>query len=78
MKKIVCKYKISKFKRFMNGLMFAIISIIALSLCIRGISNTTASQSEIMLSFLTGIISLLMGFISMFHENGLSTGETEF
>lgn len=69
MRKIVHKYKIYKFKRFTNGLLFAIISIIALTLCLMDITDHAASPYEIILPFSVAIISMLMGFITMFHDN---------
>ena len=49
MKNIVYKYRISKFKRFTSGLLFAIIAIIALILCLVDISNNSTKQVEIIL-----------------------------
>jgi uncharacterized membrane protein YtjA (UPF0391 family) len=68
MKKIVYKYRVSKFKPFMSGLLFAIISVIALILCLTGISDQTAAQAEIILPFGIALVSMLMGFISMFRS----------
>lgn len=68
MKRIVYRYRISKFKRFMNGLVFAIISVIALILCFIGITDQAAARSEIILPFGIAIISMLMGFVTMFKE----------
>jgi len=69
MKRIVHKYQISKFKRFMNGLLFAIISTIALTLCLTIISDHASSLIDIIFPFGVAMISMLMGFVSMFHEN---------
>jgi hypothetical protein len=69
MKKIVQKYRFSKFRRFTNGLMFAIISVIALTLCLIDISDHSASMTEIILPFATAVISMLMGFLTMFRED---------
>ncbi|MDF2943726.1 MAG: hypothetical protein K0S01_2584 [Herbinix sp.] len=68
MKKIVYKYKISKFKRFTSGLLFAIISTIALTLCLTDIPQPSASQAEIILPFMIAIISMFLGLFSMFRD----------
>jgi uncharacterized membrane protein len=71
MKRIIQKYRFSKFKRIMDGLLFASISIISLLLCLSDISDHTASFLEIMLPFITAIISMAMGFVFMFRENAV-------
>lgn len=71
MKKIFNKYKISKFKRFTNGLLFAVISTIALLLCITDLSQQSTSQVEIILPFTIAIISMFLGLFSMFRNNGV-------
>ncbi|MHB8128508.1 MAG: hypothetical protein ACYDEX_05885 [Mobilitalea sp.] len=71
MKKIVYKYRISKFKRFTNGLLFAIIAVIALILCLVDISNNSTKQVEIILPFVIAIISMTLGLLSMFGNNEL-------
>lgn len=68
MKKIVYKYQISKFKRFVSGLLFAIISIIALSFCLFDFNGRTNSQSRMFLFFVIAMISMLMGLVSMFRK----------
>jgi hypothetical protein len=72
MKKNVRKFRAKKYKRFTSGLLFAIISIIALILCLFEISDHAGSLFDIILPFGIAIISMLMGFISMFHENEAS------
>lgn len=69
MKNIVYKYRISKFKRFTSGLLFAIIAIIALILCLVDISNNSTKQVEIILPFVIAIISMTLGLLSMFGNN---------
>lgn len=71
MRKIVKRYRFSKFKRFMNGLLFAIISIISLILCITDLADQTATSMEIMLPFIIAILSLLLGFVTMFRQSGV-------
>ncbi len=71
MKMIVHKYRISKFKRFANGLLFAVISAVSLTLCLTDIYNTTAVQTEIMLPFGVGILSMLIGFFTMFRTGNV-------
>jgi hypothetical protein len=70
MKRIVYKYRVSKFKRFTEGLLFAVISAIAFALCLAGISSG-AAQEDIIVPFCFGGISMLMGFVSMFRRNEL-------
>jgi hypothetical protein len=65
MKRLVYKYRTNKFKRFTEGLLFAVITMIALSLCLTAILNHTA-QEEIILPFCMAIISMLMGIVAMF------------
>lgn len=69
MKKLINKYQISKFKCFINGLLFAIIALIAIALCILGISNHSINKIEILLPFCIAITSISMGCVSMFHNN---------
>lgn len=70
MRKVVYRYKISKFKRCMNGMMFALISIIALILCMSDISHSTSTQLEVILPFFIAIVSMFMGLFTMLHDNG--------
>lgn len=67
MKRIIFRYQLSKFRRFVNGLLFAVIALIALGLCEIGIS-ANQDQPVIFLYFAIAILSMTMGFISMFHE----------
>ncbi len=67
MKQMVYRYRFSKFKCFLNGLLFAVISMIALLLCLSDISK--AADSEVILPFFVAIISMLLGIISMLHDN---------
>jgi glycerol uptake facilitator-like aquaporin len=69
MKKIFNKYKISKFNRFTNGLLFAVISTIALLICITDLSQQSISQAGIILSFTIAIISMFLGLFTMFRNN---------
>ncbi len=66
MKKMVNKYRISKFHRFMNGLVFGIISVIALLLCLSSISGYKSTDATVILWFLISICSMLLGLFSMF------------
>lgn len=70
MKKIVYKYQVSKFRRFANGLVFAIITCIALALCISHIYSQSMNKYELILPFSVAILSMLTGFYTMFHDNG--------
>ncbi|MDF2539348.1 MAG: hypothetical protein K0S76_2369 [Herbinix sp.] len=69
MKRIVQKYRICKFKRITDGLVFAVISVIALTLCLTDILDHTTSLYDIILPFVVAVISMLMGFVVMFREN---------
>jgi uncharacterized membrane protein YtjA (UPF0391 family) len=69
MKRMVYRYRFSKFRCFLNGLIFAVISMIALLLCLSDISK--AAGSEVILPFFIAIISMLLGIVSMFRDNGL-------
>lgn len=73
MKKIIHRLRISKFKRFAEGLLFAIISIVALILCL-SISNTN-SQFLVTLTFVISMVSMLMGLVSMFHKDQNQKGK---
>ena len=66
MKKMVNRYRISKFHRFMNGLVFGIISVIALLLCLSSITVYQSSDTNVILWFLISICSMLLGLFSMF------------
>jgi heme/copper-type cytochrome/quinol oxidase subunit 4 len=70
MKRIVHRYKISKYKRFTNGLLFAIITVVALALCLSDITNYTTTEVNILLPFIIAIISMFLGFITMFRDSG--------
>ncbi len=70
MKRVVYRYKISKFKRCMNGMMFALICGIALILCMTDLSHGSATQYEVILPFFIAIVSLLLGLFTMLHDNG--------
>jgi hypothetical protein len=65
MGKIVKKYRFSKFKRFADGLMFALISSVAIWLCINGMSDYPDARSEIILPFIVAVISMILGFVTM-------------
>ena len=68
MKKFIYRYRKNKFKRFLDGLMFAVISIISLTICYTYITDYTASLVKIILFFIIALLSLLLGFASMFHH----------
>ena len=69
MKRMVYRYRFSKFKCFLNGLIFAVISIAALLLCLSDIASST--DREVILPFFIAIISMLLGLVSMFHDTGM-------
>lgn len=65
MRKILHKYRLSKFKCFVNGLLYAIISMVALILCLTYIFTQADAQVKISLTFGTACISLLLGLLSI-------------
>lgn len=77
MRRMVKKYKISKFKCFMNGMIFASISLISLILCMSEITVYSAEPSEVILPFFIAIISMLLGLFSMFYNKNISKEKTE-
>lgn len=77
MRRVVYRYKISKFKRCMNGMMFALISTIALILCMSDISQSTADQQNVILPFFIAIVSLLLGLFTMLHDKGRTKEKTQ-
>jgi uncharacterized membrane protein YtjA (UPF0391 family) len=70
MKKVVYRYKFSKFKRCMNGTLFGIISIIALLLCLSDITSASATEADILLPFFIAIVSMLLGLFTMLRDQG--------
>lgn len=68
MKRMVYRYKISKFKRCMNGMVFGFISIIALILCMSGISQYSTMKSNVILPFFVAIVSMLLGLFTMLRD----------
>lgn len=75
MGKIVRKYRISKFKRFLNGLLFALISGAALWLCISEKSDYPGARAEIIVPFLVAVISIILGFVTMFRQPEATKGK---
>ncbi len=75
MGKIVRKYRISKFKRFADGLLFALISGMALWLCISVKSDYPGARAEIIIPFLVAIISIILGFVSMLRQPEATKGK---
>lgn len=66
MRNLLLKYRSSKYRCFINGLIFASLSAVALFLCINFILDNTATRFEVLFPFLICIISMLLGFVSMF------------
>jgi len=77
MRRMVKKYKFSKFKCFMNGMIFASISLISLILCMSEITVYSAEPSEVILPFFIAIISMLLGLFSMFYNKNIGKEKTE-
>lgn len=72
MKKVVKKYNSNKFCRFINGLLFGVISFGSLAYCTTNIIKNTNIQLNIVLPFLLAIISMLMGMFTMFRRPQVS------
>jgi len=72
MKKMVKRYRISKFNKFVNGLIFALIALSAIALCLMDIINNNSSQTAIFLPFGIAVISMLFGLYTMFRTNNVS------
>lgn len=66
MRKMVHKYRLSKFRCFVSGLLFALISMIALILCLVYIYTRADALIQISLTFGVASISLLLGLLSIF------------
>ena len=69
MKKIVIRYRYSKYRRFTGGLLFALISTVSLLLCFSGIYEYHDTGFEVVLPFFIAIISMILGFVTMFRQN---------
>lgn len=69
LKKLSHKYRVSKYKRFAYSLLFAIITIILISLCYMYIIDGRASDIGNILLFVTALLSLLTGLYIMLHNN---------
>lgn len=65
MKKIVRRYRISKFKCFMNGLTFALLSVAALTLCLTNMNNLQDTKAAVILPFFIAVLSIVLGFVTM-------------
>lgn len=68
MKKVVRQLKESKFKRFVNGLLFAIISMISILLCMVNITDQNTPATHGVFLFIITIISMAFGFYFMFRD----------
>lgn len=77
MKRMVYRYKISKFNRFMNGMVFALISMIALILCMSDITQSSANESGFILPFFIAIVSLLLGLFTMLRDKEIRKEKTQ-
>ncbi len=75
MRKIVKRYRFSKYRYFTNGLMFALIACAALLLCFSGIYKYPYSKAEVLLPFMVAIISLVLGFVTMFRQKEVTKGK---
>lgn len=71
MKKLMNKYRYSKFKRCANGLLFALISTISLAHCLSELMDKKSASAGTVLPFIIAIVSLLIGLVSLFRENDI-------
>lgn len=67
MKKYISKIRSSKFKRFAEGFLFAVISVIALLLCQSAIYNNQ-KQLIVLTYYAIAVLSMAMGFVAMFSK----------
>lgn len=67
MKRMVYRYRISKFKRCMNGTIFGLISFVALVLCMSDLTRYSSTEAGVVLPFFIAIVSMIMGLFSMLH-----------
>lgn len=72
MRNFMYKYRSNKFRCFLNGLIFALLSIIAMYLCVNFLMDKTATRLDVLFPFILSVISMLLGFISMFRINAFS------
>ncbi len=72
MKKIVIRYRYSKYRSFTGGLLFALISGVSLLLCFSGISEYQEVGVKILLPFIIAVISMILGFVTMFSHKYVS------
>ncbi|MDF2486530.1 MAG: hypothetical protein K0R46_2698 [Herbinix sp.] len=77
MKRMVYRYKISKFNRFMNGMVFALISMIALILCMSDITQSSANESGVIFPFFISIVSLSLGLFTMLRDKQIRKEKTQ-
>ena len=73
--KIVKRYRFSKYKRSLDGLLFAIIAGVALWLCVYGMSEYQASRAKLILPFLVAVASTVLGFITMLRHPEAARGK---
>jgi hypothetical protein len=50
----------------MNGLTFALLSVIALTLCLANIYSQPDTKAAVVLPFFAAVASIIMGLITMF------------
>lgn len=77
MKTYINKYKSSKYRSFVNGLLFAIVAIAALILCVMSLKDSATSIYVVLFHFSITLLSILMGCIAMLkpyntHDSHLS------
>ncbi len=75
MGRIVKRYRFSRYNRFLNGLLFAMVASVALWLCVTGISEYPNSRLEILLPFIVAVISMILGFVTMVRQPEAAKGK---
>ncbi|MBB2183043.1 hypothetical protein H0486_09145 [Lachnospiraceae bacterium MD1] len=71
MKRLIRSNHIRKFKVLLGGLLYALISIVALILCLSEMTKYSSPQPEILLPFGVAMISMILGIHSMFGKGQL-------
>lgn len=71
MKRFIFNHSLGKFNRFMKGFIFAIFSTVALLLCVFYMKDNDASKFKIIIPFCIALVSMSLGFISMFKPSTL-------
>jgi mannose/fructose/N-acetylgalactosamine-specific phosphotransferase system component IID len=66
MRNILRKFKSSKYRCFYKGLTYALLSVMAMFLCIFFIKDKSSTKFDILFSFCLAVICMLQGLASMY------------